>query len=109
MYVWNTLVFSVGVREIVSCGFLQEYRIAGFFRGGIFSRIHTATIFRGKIFTNDSVSNYCCRNFKIFTGKIFTNRARFAKFMKIFPLEKNPLYGKLIEYCMTYDRDKYAG
>ena len=31
------------------------YRIAGFFRGGIFSRIHTATIFRGKIFTNDTV------------------------------------------------------
>ena len=31
------------------------YRIAGFFRGGIFSRIHAATIFRGKIFTNDTV------------------------------------------------------
>ena len=30
-------------------------RIAGFFRGGIFSRIYTATIFRGKIFTNDTV------------------------------------------------------
>ena len=28
---------------------------SGFFRGGIFSRIHTATIFRGKIFTNDTV------------------------------------------------------
>ena len=32
-----------------------KYRIAGFFRGGIFSRIHTAIIFRGKIFTNDTV------------------------------------------------------
>ena len=36
-------------------GLKASYRIAGFFRGGIFSRIHTATIFRGKIFTNDTV------------------------------------------------------
>ena len=74
---------------------LDTYRIAGFFRGGIFSRIHTDTIFRGKIFTNDTVFliSYCCRNFKIFSDKIFTNRARFTKFVKIFPLEKNPLYG----------------
>ena len=35
---------------------------------------------------------------KYFEGKIFTNSYRFMKFVKIFPLEKNPLYGKLIDF-----------
>ena len=33
---------------------------------------------------------------KYFEGKIFTNNNQFVKFVKIFPLEENPLYGTYI-------------
>ena len=40
---------------------------------------------------------------KYFDGKIFTNSYRIMKFVKIFPLEKNPLYGIYIRiYVCTY-------
>ena len=44
--------FWYEIHTFVLTVYVATYRIAGFFRGGIFSRIHTTTIFRGKIFTS---------------------------------------------------------
>ena len=73
---------------------LYTYRIVGFFRGGKFSRISLIQLFEGENFHESRQEHTVPNAFsKYFEGKIFTNGYRFVKFVKIFPLEKNPLYG----------------
>ena len=73
------------------------YRIAGFFRGGKFSRIALIQLFEGGN-SHESRQEHTVPNAfsKYFEGKIFTNGYRFMKFVKIFPLEKTPLYGTYV-------------
>ena len=88
----STYVYAYVYTCIVRC----TYRIVGYFRGGKFSRIELFLAFQGEIFTD--CKEYLLKS-KHFEGKIFTNCFRF---MKIFSLENNPLYGSYMYQSNTF-------
>ena len=90
-----------------SRGFLhifKMYCIAGYFRGGKFSRIELFPAFQGENFSRivTDCKEYTLKS-KHFEGKTFMDCFRFVKFAKIFPLENSPLYGilKLLNECVV--------
>ena len=82
--------------EATKSSHIEPIPYSGFFRGGKFSRIALIQLFEGEIFHESRQEHTVPNAFsKYFEGKIFTNGYRFMKFVKIFPLEENPLYGTI--------------
>ena len=81
---------SLEIREI------SKVPYSGLFsRGKIFTNARCGDISRVKFLrmvNKELINNHT----PIYLGKIFTNRRQSEKFVKIFPLENNPLYGILL-------------